>query len=145
MRGRMSRLAGLSLRYVSRGPGAVASARARSGGGRAGAHGRGRRCCSGSTRLRYRRDTAGALDPVIGAVAGVSRSSGFAPALPVRSVAGSAVGFPDVSIGRRIAVIAGAGGRAGNRFRLRGRSGVPWGAVRGPGVPGWCGRGASVP
>ena len=55
------------------------------------------------------------------------------PALPVRFVAGSAVGFPDVSIGRRIAGIAGSGRRAGNRFRLRGRAGVPWGAVRGPG------------
>ena len=52
------------------------------------------------------------------------------PALPVRFVAGSAVGFPDVSIVRRIAGIAGSGRRTGNRLRLRGRSGVPWGAAR---------------
>ena len=72
-------------------------------------------------------------NPVLGA----GRYGGVTvPALPVRFVAGSAVGFPDVSIGRRIAVIAEAGGRTGNRFRLRGRPGVPWGAVRGPGGPG---------
>ena len=39
-----------------------------------------------------------------------------------------------MAIGRRIAGIAGSGSRTGNRFRLRGRSGVPWGAVRGAGV-----------
>ena len=52
------------------------------------------------------------------------------PALPVRYVAGTAGGFADVSIGRRIAGIAGSGGRTGNRFRLRGRPGVLWGAQR---------------
>ena len=31
--------------------------------------------------------------------------------------------------------LPGGGGRPGNRFRLRGRPGVPWGAVRGPAVP----------
>ena len=41
-----------------------------------------------------------------------------------------------MSIGRRIAGIAGSGSRTGNRFRLRGLLGVPWGAVRGSGVPG---------
>ena len=59
----------------------------------------------------------------------------YRPGLTRSILAGSAGGFPDVAIGRRIAGIAGAGGRTGNRFRLRGRSGVPWGAVRGSCVP----------
>ena len=68
----------------------------------------------------------------------------YRPALPVRFVASSAGGFADVAIGRRIAGIAGSGSRTGNRLRLRGLSGVPWGAVRGSG-PGGAGRGGSVP
>ena len=194
-RGRTSRLAGLSCRYVSRGPGAAGSSRRAAASVRRAYPFRSRRCaragrrgCSGSTRLRYRRDTAGELDSVIGAVEGVSRSSGFAPALPVRfgagmaggfcsmripvpclapaataaippgltrplrresdperSVGRRAGGFADVSIGRRIAGIAGSGSRTGNRFRRRGRSGVPWGAVRGVARVRWCGRGGSVP
>ena len=57
---RMSLLAGLSRRYVSRGPGAAGPSRPFVR--------RGRRDCSGSTRLRYRRDTAGELNRIIGAV-----------------------------------------------------------------------------
>jgi len=78
-------------------------------------------------------------------VPGAGRYGGVtAPALPVRFVADSAGGFPDVSIGRRIAGIAGAGGRTGNRFRRRGRPGVPWGGVRGPGRAGAGGAAGAV-
>ena len=75
-RGRTSRLAGLSRRYVSRGPGAAGPSRRASSGRRYPSRPfvrRGRRDCSGSTRIRYRRDTAGELNPVIGAVARVGR------------------------------------------------------------------------
>ena len=104
-RGRTSLLAGLSRRYVSRGPGAAGSSRRAAASVRRAYPFRSRRCaragrrgCSGSTRLRYRRDTAGELDSVIGAVEGVSRSSGFAPALPVRFGAGMAGGFCSMRI-----------------------------------------------
>ena len=44
-----------------------------------------------------------------------------------------------VGVGSRIVGIAGAVGRTGNRFRLRGRPGVPLGGVRGPGRAGGAG------
>ena len=44
---------------------------------------------------------------------------------PERPVGRRAGGFADVPIGRRIVGIAGSERRTGNRFRLRGRLGVP--------------------
>ena len=56
---------------------------------------------------------------------------------PIQAIirCGAAGGFAVIPVGRRIAGVAGSGRRTGNRFRLRGRPGVPWGADRGPGVP----------
>ena len=111
------------------------------------ARGAGRAMAIMTTRRAAKRVGASTLHPRdtlrAGDVAGVTPCLAPAatdgvtvPALSVRFVASSGGGFADVAIGRRIAGIAGSGSRTGNRFRLRGRPGVPWGAVRGPGGPG---------